>query len=138
MAPKRKKPRAVKYDENPFILPDRNSPISTTTKSEIDQSAMIEASSSPIMEKNPGSAAVNGGVRHDLANPQAGMPSSEVAPESTTKPESNHLSDSNHLTEESEGKEAGASKEEAPKSPKKESPVVTVDDNRDDVKSNKA
>lgn len=138
MAPKRKKPRAVKYDdESPSIFTVRNSPISTTTKAEIDQPAKIDALSSPKLEKKPGSAAENGGVPNDLANPRAVLASSEAQPESTAKPESNHLSDSKTLTGESEGKDVGTSKEE-PQSPKKESPVVRVDDNRDDVKTNKA
>ncbi|GLT53181.1 hypothetical protein SLA2020_264700 [Shorea laevis] len=136
VAPKRKKPRAVKYDdESPSIFTVRNSPIST--KAEIDQPAKIDVLSSPKLEKKPGSAAENGGVPNELANPQAVLASSEAQPESTAKPESNHLSDSKTLTGESEGKDVGTSKEE-PQSPKKESPVVRVDDNRDDVKTNKA
>ncbi|XP_059434987.1 protein TIME FOR COFFEE isoform X2 [Corylus avellana] len=138
VAPKRKKPRAVKYDdENPSIFTVRNSPISTTTKAEIDQPAKIEASSSPNVEKKPGSVAENGGVPNDLANPQVVLVSSEAPPESTAKPESHPLSDSKPLTGESEGKDVGSSKEE-PQSPKKESPVVRVDDNREDGKANKA
>jgi hypothetical protein len=138
VAPKRKKPRPVKYDdENPSIFTVRNSPISTTTKAEIDQPAKIEASSSPNLEKKSGSVAENGGVPNDLANPQVVLVSSEAPPESTAKPESHLLSDSKPVTGESEGKDVGSSKEE-PQSPKKESPLVRVDDSRDDVKANKA
>ena len=127
----------MKYDdENPTIFTGRNSPISATTKAEMDQSAKMETS-----EKNTGSAAENGGVSYELGSSQVVQPPSvEVAqPESSMiiKPESNVLSDSKALTNESENKDVGVSKEE-PQSPKKEAPVVRLDDNRDDAKANKA
>jgi hypothetical protein len=140
VAPKRKKPRPVKYDDESPIFTVRNSPISSATKAEMDHSAKIETSS-PNLEKNTGSAAENGGVLYELASSQGVPPpaSSEAAqqPESCTiKPESNVLSDSKVLIVESENKDVGVSKEE-PQSPKRESPVLRLDDNRDDGKANK-
>lgn len=116
----------------------RNSPILSTTKAEIDQPAKIGTSSSPNLEKNSGSATENCGVSYDMANLQVVSASSEAQPEPTIKPESNYMSDSKPLTEESGDKDVGVSKEEPPQSPKKESPVLRLDDIRDDAKANKA
>ena len=59
-APKRKRPRPVKYEEeNPLVYTAKNNPISSTIKGDTDQTAKIEASS-PNLEKNSGSVAENG------------------------------------------------------------------------------
>lgn len=138
VAPKRKKPRPVKYDdENASIFTVRYAPVSATTKAETDQPAKIETSESRNLEKSPGSAAENGGASYDLANPQPVLASPEAQPESAIKTERNLISDSKALTEQSE-KDVGASKEEPPRSPKKESSILRLDDNYDDAKAIKA
>lgn len=130
-APKRKRPRPVKYEDEttttappPSIFPVRNSSVSsTTTKVEIDQPAKIEASSPPNLEKNLGSVAENGGSSYDLMNSsQAGPASSELVQAEPVKEEKNNLvPDSKPLTEESESRDIGLSRKEESQSPKKES-----------------
>ncbi|XP_021290146.1 protein TIME FOR COFFEE isoform X3 [Herrania umbratica] len=130
IAPKRKRPRPVKYEDEttttappPSIFPVRNSSISsTTTKVEIDQPAKIEASSPPNMEKNLGSVAENGGSSYDLMNSsQVGPASAELVQAEPVKEEKNNLvPDSKPLTEESESRDIGLSKKEESQSPKKE------------------
>ncbi|KAG2727518.1 hypothetical protein I3760_01G160600 [Carya illinoinensis] len=139
VSPKRKKPRPVKYDdENASIFTVRNAPISATTKAETDQPVKTETSSSRNLEKSSGSAVENGGASYDLANPQAILASSVAQPESAIKPERHHISDSKALTEESEERDVEVNKEEPPRSPKKESSVLRLDDNCDDAKAKKA
>ncbi|KAJ9700315.1 hypothetical protein PVL29_005893 [Vitis rotundifolia] len=130
VAPKRKRPRPRHEDENPAIFGVRNSPISSTAKVEIDQPAKIE-STSPNLEKNPGSANENGGVSYDLMNSQSVPASSEPQPESLK------LGDSKPLTEEAESRDVGVTKEE-PSSPEKESPLPKLDDDRQDATGTKA
>lgn len=127
-APKRKRPRPVKYeDENPSIFTVRNSPISAT-KVEMDQSAKTETLQN--LEKNSATAtAENGLISYDLVSSQA----SEPQPESV-RPEANaSLADSKGLTEESEsGGDLGVAKEE-PQSPRKESAAgLRLEDDRRD------
>ncbi|KAJ4722430.1 Protein TIME FOR COFFEE [Melia azedarach] len=128
IAPKRKRPRPVKYeDENPSIFTVRNSPISAT-KVEMDQSAKTETLQN--LEKNSATAtAENGLISYDLVSSQA----SEPQPESV-RPEANaSLADSKGLTEESEsGGDLGVAKEE-PQSPRKESAAgLRLEDDRRD------
>lgn len=108
----------------------RNSPISSTAKVDIDQPAKIE-STSPNLERNPGSANENGGVSYDLMNSQSVPASSEPQPESL------RLGDSKPLTEEAESRDVGVTKEE-PSSPEKESPLPKLDDDRQDATGTKA
>lgn len=75
---------------------------------------------------------------YDLANPEAVPASSEAQRELTVKQESNYTSDSKLLTEESEDKDVRVSKEEPSQTPRKESPVLRLDDNREDAMANKA
>ncbi|KAI4317795.1 hypothetical protein L6164_025636 [Bauhinia variegata] len=138
VAPKRKRPRPVKYDdESSAILTVRSSLISSTTKAESDQPSKVETC--PNFDKNSGSAAENGAVSYDLTNSQAVPVSSEAQPESI-KLESNISSDSKALIEESERQDAGLGKEEphSPKAEKKDAPVPRLDDDREDVKATKA
>lgn len=139
VAPKRKRPRPVKQeDENPAILSVRSSPVSSTTKAESDQPSKMETCSSNsdknnTTNNNPGSAAEN------LVNSLPVQASPELV-----KPESNTSSESRQLMEESSDKQkdVGLVKEVVPppQSPKKESPVLqqAVDDDREDVKATKA
>lgn len=129
-APRRKRPRPRHEDENPAIFGMRNSPISSTSKVEIDQPAKIE-SPSLNLEKNPGSANENGGVTYDLMNSQSVPASSEQHPESLK------LGDSKPLAEEAESRDMGVTKEE-PSSPKKESLLPNLDDDRQDATGTKA
>ncbi|KAF7837258.1 protein TIME FOR COFFEE isoform X2 [Senna tora] len=136
VAPKRKRPRPVKYeDENPTNLAVRSSPISSTTKAESDQPSKVETCS-PDFNKKAVSTTENGSVSYDLANTQVVQASSEPQSESI-KLESNMSSESMLVTEESERQDVGLSKEE-PHSPKKESSVPKLDDEREDVKATKA
>lgn len=135
-APKRKRPRPVKYeDENPSIFTVQSSPISSTTKLLSDQPAETETSS-PNLEKNPASAGENGGVSYDLAHSYTVPASSEAQPESI-KLEGNHVSDSKLASEKSDGQDLEMSKEES-KSPKKDSPGRRLDDYREDMTVTKA
>lgn len=137
-APKRKRPRPVKYeDDNPSIFNAQNSPLSSSAKLLPDQPAEIETSS-PILEKNSGSAAENGGVAYDLAQSHA-VPASttEAQPESIKAEGNNVVSDSKLVSEKSESQDLRMSKEES-QSPKKDSPELRLDDNREDTTTNKA
>lgn len=126
----------MKYDdENPSIFTIQNSAISTTSKVVTDQPAKVETSS-PKLERNPGSAAENGGFSYNLANSHAVPASSEAQPE-PDMPESKAASDSKPANDESDGQNVQVSKEE-PQSPKKESPALRLDDNRQDMTMTKA
>ncbi|XP_057734920.1 protein TIME FOR COFFEE isoform X1 [Arachis stenosperma] len=133
VAPKRKKPRPVKpEDENPTIFGARSSPISPAMKPESEQPSKNETCSLNSDKNDTGSAPEN------LDNQQPVGPSPELI-----KPEGNVLSDSKPLVEESgKPKDVGLSSKEvmaAPHSPKKESAAVQqVDDDREDVKATKA
>ncbi|PPD74564.1 hypothetical protein GOBAR_DD28497 [Gossypium barbadense] len=132
IAPKRKRPRPVKYeDENtttttpppPSIFPPRHSSISsTTTKVEIDQPAKVEATS-PNLEKNSGPVAENDSGACDLmSSSKAGPVSSELVQAEPVKEEKNNLAlDSKPSTEESESRDIGFGNKEESQSPKKES-----------------
>ncbi|MFQ6632466.1 hypothetical protein Gotur_009695 [Gossypium turneri] len=132
IAPKRKRPRPVKYeDENtttttpppPPIFPPRHSSISsTTTKVEIDQPAKVEATS-PNLEKNSGPVAENDSGACDLmSSSKAGPVSSELVQAEPVKEEKNNLAlDSKPSTEESESRDIGFGNKEESQSPKKES-----------------
>lgn len=133
VAPKRKRPRPVKHeDENPSSLSVRSSPISSTTKAESDQPSKIETFSSNLDKNNVGSAteAIN------LVNSQTVQASLEPV-----KQDSNASSESKQVSEEAEKqKDVGLSEVVVPpQSPKKESPMRQVaDDDREDVKATKA
>ncbi|GLT76824.1 hypothetical protein SLA2020_484600 [Shorea laevis] len=144
-APKRKRPRPVKYeDENPSICPVRNGSISSTAKVEIDQPAKIEASS-PTLEKKPGSVAENGRNSFDLMNSQTAPASSEPHAE-PGKAENSVVPDSKPLTEELKSRDVSVSKKDESRSPKKESlpppanppTVLRLDDEREKVTVTKA
>ncbi|KAJ7954900.1 Protein TIME FOR COFFEE [Quillaja saponaria] len=118
VAPKRKRPRPVKYDEeNPSIFTVRSSTISPTTKAESDQPSKVETCS-PNLEKISGSAPENGSGSSDLVNCQAVPVSSETMPESIKLER-----DSKMVTEDSGSRDVGVGKEE-PLSPTKESPAI--------------
>lgn len=122
-------------DDNPAIPSVRSSPISSTTKPESDQPQKIETCSSNLDKNNQGSAPEN------LVNLQPiGVSSEPTSRPEMIKPENNVSSNSKALTEESEKqKDVGLSKEVvAPHSPKKESTVLQVDGDREDVKATKA
>lgn len=132
VAPKRKKPRLVKYDgkyedAKPSFVPSQNNPISSTAKIPTDQSTKTETSSSNL-EKNVGSAAENGGIASDTAQSLAVLPSSEAQPE-PIKMENSLVSDSKIVAaEKSEVRDLGLSKAE-PQSPKRDSPAgLRLDD----------
>ncbi|XP_039066871.1 protein TIME FOR COFFEE-like isoform X2 [Hibiscus syriacus] len=151
IAPKRKRPRPVKYEDettpiapSPSIFPIMNNSVSsTTTKVEIDQPTKIEATS-PHFEKNSGSMAEN------LMN------SSQVVPVSSELDQAEPMKDvkislvpdSKPLTEESESRDLGICKKEGSQSPMKgtSSPAnnnpsstgLRLDDELDDVTVTKA
>ncbi|KAH1190961.1 Protein TIME FOR COFFEE [Glycine max] len=129
VAPKRKRPRPVKHeDENPASLIVRSSPISSTTKAESDQPSKMETCSSNLDKNNVGS------VSENLAHSQT----VQIMPE-PVKPENNEFKPA--ATEEAEKqKDVGLSEVVvSPQLPKKESPVRQVaDDDREDVKATKA
>ncbi|OAY27929.1 protein TIME FOR COFFEE isoform X3 [Manihot esculenta] len=140
-APKRKRPRPVKYeDENPSVYHVRNSSISSTIKVDIDQPPKIETCS-PNLDKNSGSAAENGVVPHDTPSSQAVPVPTEAQPQQEqvqVMSESNPLLDSKHCVQESESKDLDVSKEE-PRSPKRESSQVGLRlDDRESVTATKA
>lgn len=119
-------------DENPSSLSVRSSPISSSTKAEIDQPSKIETFSSNLDRNNVGSAteAIN------LVNSQTVQASLEPV-----KPDSNASLESKQVMEEAEKqKDVGLSEVVVPpQSPKKESPMRQVaDDDREDVKATKA
>ncbi|XP_019444542.1 PREDICTED: protein TIME FOR COFFEE-like isoform X3 [Lupinus angustifolius] len=126
LAPKRKRPRQVNYDEesqSPASFTIRRSPISSSAKVESDHPSKVETCSQNFddnTEPVPGNAAVS----CDLANSQGGVTSSEAQPESI-KVESYDSSHSKPPTEESAKKDVELSNEVvAPQAPNKESPVV--------------
>ena len=135
-APKRKRPRVpTKYDEeHPSIFPAQSGAISTTHKVVTDQSMKIEASSATL-EKTPGSVPENGVFSYKLSNSHAIL-ATEVRPEpvkESMKPESKAVPDSKKpRNDESQGQNLKQRKDEA-QSPKKESPVFRLDDNRGDM-----
>ncbi|XP_058192996.1 protein TIME FOR COFFEE isoform X2 [Rhododendron vialii] len=105
VAPKRKRPRQVS-DNLGSSFSVRHGPISSMTKVEVDLPPKKEISSPTV-----GSAAENGGVPLDFANSQVGPPPSEL-PDSS--------------------RDVGLAKEEAAvTSPKKESPAVRPDSDRE-------
>lgn len=128
VAPKRKRPRPVKHeDENPASLSVRSSPISSTTKAESDQPSKMETCSSNLDKSNMGSGTEN------LVNSQTIQASSEAV----AKPESNASSETKPVTEEAEKQSEMVVAPHS--SPKKESPSRQVaDDDREDVKATKA
>lgn len=116
IAPKRKRPRPVKYDEeNSGVVVVRNiSLASTAAKAEIDHQTKTETTL-PKLEKNVGSTAENGDSQNN----------SKVDPqlEATTTPECNSsLPELKPKIEEAASRDGGLTEEEAP-SPKKESPT---------------
>ncbi|GAV90509.1 hypothetical protein CFOL_v3_33918 [Cephalotus follicularis] len=120
IAPKRKRPRPLKYDdENPSIFHVRSTLISSTTKVETDQSLGVEPCSSNLDMKS-GSAAENGFTSYDLMSSNA-PPTSDPHPE-LAKPETKLLSDSNAMTEETDSKDGGGEAKGKIQSPKEESP----------------
>lgn len=137
-APKRKRPRPVKYDdENAATFSLRNSPISSTTKAEAaDQPITAEIPSSNV-EKVSGSAGENGGVSNESGNSQAVPTTSESHPESMKVEPASAMSNSKPLTEESQCKDLGTSKEE-PQSPLKESNGPRLEDKREDMTATKS
>ncbi|XP_021636853.2 protein TIME FOR COFFEE isoform X4 [Hevea brasiliensis] len=146
IAPKRKKPRPVKYeDENPSVYPVRNSPIASTIKVDIDQPPKME-NCSPNLAKNSGSAAENGVVPQDTTTSKAVLVSTEAQPQpqlqlqpEQVKSESISLLDSRPPVQESDCKDLVVNKEE-PRSPKKESSNVglRLDDDSESVTATKA
>ncbi|KAM1304635.1 hypothetical protein FF1_022161 [Malus domestica] len=133
-ASKRKRPRPVKCeDENPSIFAVQNSPVSSTAKVVADQPSKVETSS-PNLEKNPGSAAENGGFAYDLPDSQAvpAAPASMEAQPEAIKPESNAVSNSRPANDESESRNVRTSKVEL-QSPKKESTAIRLDDKREEI-----
>ncbi|TQD71351.1 hypothetical protein C1H46_043115 [Malus baccata] len=133
-ASKRKRPRPVKCeDENPSIFAVQNSPVSSTAKVVADQPSKVETSS-PNLEKNPGSAAENGGFAYDLTDSQAvpAAPASMEAQPEAIKPESNAVSNSRPPNDESESRNVRTSKVEL-QSPKKESTAIRLDDKREEI-----
>ncbi|KAJ6980661.1 LOW QUALITY PROTEIN: protein TIME FORFFEE-like isoform X3 [Populus alba x Populus x berolinensis] len=136
IAPKRKRPRPVKYDdEHPTNFPARNSSILSIAKVDVDQPARID--SSPNLE-NSGSAAENGGVSHDLLSNQAAPAMTEAQLQEAVKLENHPISDSKPTTEGSECRDLGGLIEET-RSPKKEStPSLRLDDDCESLTANKA
>lgn len=137
-APKRKKPRLVKYDAKyeeakSSLLTAQSNPISSAAKVPADQPAKTEASSGTL-EKIAGSAAENGGIASDTAQSHAvPAPTMEAQPE-PMKVENNLVSDSKPVAEKSESRDMGLTKDE-PQSPKKESPGLRLDDKHEIVTS---
>ncbi|KAL4387567.1 hypothetical protein GQ457_09G019080 [Hibiscus cannabinus] len=149
IAPKRKRPRPVKYEDEttpppPSIFPVMNNSVSsTTTKVEIDQPAKIEATS-PNLEKNTGSMAEN-----LMNSSQAGPASSELdQAEPMKEVKSSLVHDSKPLTEDSESRDLGICKKEesqpllkeTSQSPANNNPSagLRLDDERDNLIVTKA
>lgn len=133
-APKRKKPRLVKYDAKyedakPPLLTTQSNPISSAAKGPADQLAKAEASSAPL-EKNAGSAAENGGIASDTAQSHAVPARATEAQPEPSKLEKSLVTESKPVAEKSESRDLGVSKEE-PQSPKRESPGLRLDDKRE-------
>ncbi|KAM0962263.1 hypothetical protein ACFX2I_021409 [Malus domestica] len=102
-APKRKRPRPVKYDdENPAV---QNSPISSTAKVVADQPAKVETAS---------------------------VPASLEAQRESIRPESNAVLKSRPVNDELESRNVKTSKEE-PQSSKKEPTGIRLDDKREEI-----
>ncbi|KAJ8766392.1 hypothetical protein K2173_022451 [Erythroxylum novogranatense] len=119
-APKRKRPRPVKdEDESPSNFPVRKSPISFTTKVDLDLPPQIDNCSSTV-EKNSTNPVENGGVSYDLLVNHSASTSADLQLQPDSLKE-NLLSDLKLVTEDSETKDTSLTKEE-PVSPKKESP----------------
>ncbi|KAK4775710.1 hypothetical protein SAY87_023671 [Trapa incisa] len=125
IAPKRRKPRPIKYDdENHLTQPVRGSLSSTLGKAGADKTAKVEAES-PDLDNLQGStvAAENGGTLCDLAAEQT-QETELVKPENTVVlPDSEACEDT-----ESGNREPGVAKDERQPSPKKESFDLQSDD----------
>ncbi|KAF9673923.1 hypothetical protein SADUNF_Sadunf10G0074300 [Salix dunnii] len=136
IAPKRKRPRPVKYDdEHTTNIPARNSSILSSAKFDIDQPAKIDSSN---LEKNSGSAAENGGVSHDLMANHVASATTEVQLQEVVKLENHPIPDCKPTTEGSECRDLGGLKEET-RSPKKESTSsLRLDDDCESLTANKA
>ncbi|TQE01491.1 hypothetical protein C1H46_012854 [Malus baccata] len=127
-APKRKRPRPVKYDdENPAV---QNRPISSTAKVVADQPAKVETACPNLEKKNPGSPAENGGSSYDLPHSQA-VPASLEAQRESIRPEINAVLKSRPVNDELESRNVKTSKE--PQSPKKEPTGIRLDDKREEI-----
>ncbi|XP_038705590.1 protein TIME FOR COFFEE-like isoform X2 [Tripterygium wilfordii] len=134
VAPKRKRPRPVKYeDENPSAFTVRTGgPVTSTTKVEIDPSEQ------PAKAEIPSHNSDNGGISYDLVAGPAASAQAELPLEASDKPDGNFISDSKPLTEESEIRDLGETKEE-PESLKKESHSrLQFDVNRENLNATKA
>ncbi|KAL5701864.1 hypothetical protein ACHQM5_027155 [Ranunculus cassubicifolius] len=117
VAPKRKRPRPVKFEEeNSAIFNSKNGP--STSKVETEQSAKIEPSSTKL-ERNSGSAESYNGVSFDFGSSQATTVPLEVHPDSA-KPDINTITDAKPLTEESVVRDGDQTKKVVT-SPQKES-----------------
>ncbi|KAJ6721560.1 PROTEIN TIME FOR COFFEE [Salix viminalis] len=136
IAPKRKRPRPVKYDdEHTTNFPARNSSIFSMAKVDIDQPAKTDSSN---LENNSGSAAENGGVSHDLMANQAAPATTEAQLQEVVKLENHPIPDCKPTTEGSECRDLGELKEET-RSPKKESTSsLRLDDDCESLTANKA
>ncbi|XAR57209.1 hypothetical protein NMG60_11025267 [Bertholletia excelsa] len=134
VAPKRKRPRQI--SDNLANISVRNSAISSTTtatvKAETDQAPKTEISS-PNLDRNLGYAAENGGVSHDFAGSQAVPPLLEPPPPESAMPETVTA-----ISESKESRDVGPAKDEVVTYPKKESPVVGPEDDREEATVTKA
>ncbi|KAK4773197.1 hypothetical protein SAY87_028216 [Trapa incisa] len=119
IAPKRRKPRPMKYDEeNQLTQPVRGSLSSTLGKIEVGQAAKVEAGS-PDLDNLRGSAASaceNGGTPHDSAAKQMSEPELGKSESTAVMPDSEACEG-----RESGNQEPGAAKDERQSSPMKES-----------------
>ncbi|KAJ8766327.1 hypothetical protein K2173_022386 [Erythroxylum novogranatense] len=119
IAPKRKRPRPVKYeDESQSNLPVRNSPISSTTKVDLDLPPQID-NYSPNAEKNSTNPVENGEVSCKLlVNHSTSSPAElQLQPDSLKKENlssSTLLSDLKQVTEDLETEEPLSLKKESP------------------------
>ncbi|XP_038721552.1 protein TIME FOR COFFEE-like isoform X3 [Tripterygium wilfordii] len=142
VAPKRKRPRPVNYeDENPSAFTVRSGgPITTATKVEIEpfeQPAKAETFSQNL-EKGFGSSAENGGISYDLMAGRGASAQAELQSEASGKSDANLISDSKPSTGESEIRDLGETKKE-PESLTKESPsTLGLDVDRENLKATKA
>ncbi|KAE9606452.1 hypothetical protein Lalb_Chr09g0319791 [Lupinus albus] len=131
VAPKRKRPRQVKYEEesqSPATFTVRSSPISSTSKAQGDHPSKVETCSQNF-DENTGIVPESGAVSSDLASLEGQAESIKV--------ESNVSSHSKMLTEESEKQDVELSNElVTPQSPNKESTKLDVD--HEVVKSTKS
>ncbi|GMI69951.1 TIME FOR COFFEE [Hibiscus trionum] len=132
IAPKRKRPRPVKYEDEttplappPSIFPVMNNSVSSTpTKVEIEQPAKIEATS-PKFEKNTVSMAEN------LMNSSQAVPASSELDQCELMKElkSSLVQDSKPLNEESESRDLGICKKEESQSLLKETSQPPANNN---------